>query len=526
MRGIESRRPTPPPVAISPAEHLTGLEVIGHGGMGIVYKAHDARRNEIVAVKVLHQDLCANPTFVSRFLREAESLAQLSHPNIVKGYEVGGAARAIYFTMEYVDGPDLARLSAAHGPLAPRLALQVLKQAARALSYAYAKGKIHRDIKPANLLLTTAGQVKLSDFGLIKSEDDPGLTGAAPIMGTPYYMSPEIASGCQDIDIRADIYSLGTTVFHLLTGRPPFAGQDPPVVMTRQITDAIELPEIGGHGTFGGRADIGGHDAVSCPQDPPPKFADRFRYILSKMLSKRRELRYQTPDELLADLEKVEDVGDTIEYRAVPAFAAPTTPPPTTANRLFSAPTVPALQPRLDSVLEQFQIRLGDTLQDRVAPNSLVTRTYSSGTVLFYEGDDSRDFYVLNSGKCEVLRSGKRLATIDQPGASFGEISAILGGRRTATIRALTKTVCTIVPLEQLKTFLAKNPDVQKGVLEVALTRLKDLNERYVRSQNAAAIAKSRLLRLSRQLAILSSAELAASVNAISDALNASQEQD
>jgi len=482
-----------PLAGVPGAEHLTVRELIGQGGMGIVYKAHDARRDEIVALKVLHEDLCTHATFVSRFKREAASLAELSHPNIVKGYEVGGSDQVIYFTMEHVDGADLAHISAEQGPLDPLLILQVAIQAGRALSYAFSKGKIHRDIKPANLLLTSKGKVKLSDFGLIKGEDDPCLTGITPIMGTPYYMSPEIVSGCQDIDIRSDIYSLGTTLYHLITGSPPFAGQDMPVVMTRQITDTIEIPP---HIRFPG----GG----------------QFRYILSKMLSKRRELRYQTPDELLADLAKIEvPSGATAAPMAPPAL--PKKSALTSSNKLFSAPTVEALRPRLDSVLEQFQVS-----SLKLTDNTTVT--YSSGTVLFYEGDDSRDFYILNSGKCEVLRSGKRLAIIDEPGASFGEISAILGGRRTATIRAVTRTVCTIVPLEKFKTFLAKNPEVQQGVLEMALTRLKDLNERYVNAQNTVAKAKSGLLRMSRQMAFLSPTQLSDSVKAITDSLKATEE--
>ncbi len=482
-----------PLAEIPEAAHLRIVELIGHGGMGIVYKAKDSRRNEIVAVKVLHQDLCVNRLFVQRFLREAASLVELSHPNIVKGYEVGGSNRGIFFTMEFVDGRDLSQLSAERGPLDPWVVLQVMLQAARALSYAFAKGKIHRDIKPANLLLTSDGAVKLSDFGLIKGEDDPGITGAALVIGTPYYMSPEVVSGCQDIDIRSDIYSLGMTVIHLLTGSPPFAGQDMPVVMTKQITDTVELST-----------------KISVPG------GDRFRYILSKMVSKRRELRYQTPDDLLADLEKISADGQW-EEGPIPMPFGRRRATSAAANNLFSAPTVEAPKTKNDAVLDHSHI-------SSLGRRENLTRSYSPGAVLFYEGDDSRDFYILTSGKCEVLRSGKRLAIIDQPGASFGEISAILGGRRTATIRALEQTACSIIPLEQFKFFLAENHEVQQQVMEIALTRLKDLNEKFVRSQNVVGRGKIALRRLIRQMAILSPADVAENVRAIYEILDAFKE--
>jgi serine/threonine protein kinase len=395
--------------------------------------------------------------------------------------------------MEYVDGEDLARVVAEKGPQDPALVLQIMIQATRALSYAFSKGKIHRDIKPANLLLTRRGTIKLSDFGLIKGEGDPGLTGAGPIMGTPFYMSPEVVSGSPDIDIRGDIYSLGATVFHLLTGLPPFAGNDMPVVMTKQITETIEIP-----------ANIRGPGG------------DRFRYVISKMLSKRREIRYQTPDDLLADLEKLVDAdAATSDLPTIPDLGDGTTT--ITSKNLFTAPTIEAVPNQSDKLLSDFQL---SSIQEK-AP---VTRKYLPGTVLFYEGDGSRDFYILNSGKCEVLRSGKRLAIINKPGATFGEMSAILGGRRTATIRALEETVCTIIPLAQFKNYLAENPDMQQQVLEAALTRLQDLNEKYVQSQNAVGKAKMSLLRTIRGIGLIEPEEITENLQTIYKLMNAPEE--
>jgi serine/threonine protein kinase len=465
-------------------KNLELLRLIGQGGMGNVYKARDTKLGTIVAVKILHNDLCANPTFAARFRREAENMLELSHPNIVKGLQVGEAGRTVYFTMEYIDGPDLARLVSEKGPMEPSVVLDIATQAAHALDYAYSKGKIHRDVKPANFLMTPEGVVKLSDLGLVKGETDPRLTGACTVLGTPYYMSPELVSGCADLDIRADLYSLGATLYHLLTGHPPFFNADPPVVMTKQVTDEIEIPA-----------------ELEIP------FGDRFRYLFSKLVSKRREIRYQSPEELLADLETLGSQKSAASPTS-PSAPAPSRSTTAISADLFLPPTVETFKPGLQTVLDQMQIEslTGQDKQEQKHP---------PGSVLFYEGDNSRDFYILQSGRCEVLRSGKRLATIDQPGACFGEMSAILGVRRTATVRTLDKAACTIIPVETFESFLAEHPDLQRRVLEIALKRLRDLNERFVESQNRISASKLELLRLLRQLPHLSSEEAAAKTEEI-----------
>ena len=216
-----------PPTAAALQAALPMLEVLqllGHGGMGAVYKARQPGLDRIVAVKILPPETLRDPAFVERFNREARALAKLNHPNIVGVYDFGQSGGYCHFLMEYVDGANLRQLMRA-GAMTPALALKIVPQVCDALQFAHDEGIVHRDIKPENILLDKKGRVKIADFGLAKLLDttpqDRSLTGTQQIMGTMHYMAPEQLEGSRDVDHRADIYSLGVTFYEMLTGELP-----------------------------------------------------------------------------------------------------------------------------------------------------------------------------------------------------------------------------------------------------------------------------------------------------------------
>jgi predicted Ser/Thr protein kinase len=205
------------------------LEVIGRGGMGVVYRAADRVLDRIVAVKVLAVDHAEEPTFVARFEREARAAAALSHRNIVAVYDSGHDGHARFIVMECVAGANLAQLVGQRGPLPAEQAVQIAGQVAGALAAAHRAGIIHRDIKSANVMVDQAGTVKVLDFGIARATGSTSLTQAA-ILGSAPYIAPEVTRG-QRADERSDIYSLGCVLYEMLTGRPPFTGELPAAIM-------------------------------------------------------------------------------------------------------------------------------------------------------------------------------------------------------------------------------------------------------------------------------------------------------
>ena len=198
------------------------LAEIARGGMGVVYRARQAKLNRLVALKMIRSGELADDEQVTRFYAEAEAAAKLDHPGIVPVYEVGEANGQHYFSMALVVGINLNEQVRKEGPLPPKEAARLLKQVVEAVEYAHSKGIIHRDIKPQNILLDEAGQPRLTDFGLAKQVmDRSDLTATGQVMGTPSYMPPEQAAGKLDeIGPASDVYSLGATLYFLLTGRP------------------------------------------------------------------------------------------------------------------------------------------------------------------------------------------------------------------------------------------------------------------------------------------------------------------
>ena len=223
---------------------LEFIELLGRGGMGVVYKARQRELDRIVAVKILSPEVRGKPAFTERFSREARAMAKLSHPNIVTIHEFGQQDSLYYLLMEYVDGANL-RQAMQREPLPQSEALTIVPQICSALQYAHSSGVIHRDIKPENMLIDRQGNIKIADFGLSKllqkEDSDLSLTGNRQVMGTPMYMAPEQIHQTKSVDHRADLYSLGVVFYELLTGEIPVGRFDPP---SKKVGIDVRLDEV------------------------------------------------------------------------------------------------------------------------------------------------------------------------------------------------------------------------------------------------------------------------------------------
>jgi serine/threonine-protein kinase len=264
------------------------LEKIGAGGMGQVFKAEHRRMHRIVAVKMLPGAMMQNTAVVARFEREVMAAAKLNHPNIVAAFDADNANGVHLLVMEYVAGSDLAALVKKNGPCSVGQAVNYILQAAKGLQAAHAEGIVHRDIKPANLLLDKEGTVKILDMGLarfsaeVDADKQAGLTNTGTIMGTVDYMAPEQALDTKTADARADIYSLGCSLFYLLIGKPPYLGD---TLMNRLLAHREQpIPSV---------------RAIR------PDVPDQVAAVCRRMLAKSVDDRYQTMTEMIADLEQL-----------------------------------------------------------------------------------------------------------------------------------------------------------------------------------------------------------------------------
>jgi len=219
------------------AERYELREVVGHGGMSTVYKAHDSLLERNVALKVLHKQYNEDEDFVERFKREARSVAQLQHPNIVTVIDRGEEDGRQYIVFEYIDGENLKELVVRKGRLGIRAALEIALEIARGLAFAHDHGLVHRDVKPQNVLLNGDGGAKVTDFGIARSLDvEHGVTQTGTVLGTSNYIAPEQASG-QPVDAHTDVYSLGIVLYEMLTGELPFPGENFVAVAMKHIQE-------------------------------------------------------------------------------------------------------------------------------------------------------------------------------------------------------------------------------------------------------------------------------------------------
>ncbi|MCE9603303.1 MAG: SUMF1/EgtB/PvdO family nonheme iron enzyme [Planctomycetia bacterium] len=272
------------------------LGKIGAGGMGEVFKAHHRRMKRLAAIKLLPASLTKDEGAVKRFEREVQAAAKLSHPNIVQTHDAGVQRGVWYLVMEYVEGQDLSAIIKQKGPLPVSAATDYILQAARGLAFAHGKGVVHRDIKPANLLLDQEGVVKILDMGLARFDSsgdaaDHQLTNTGAVMGTVDYMAPEQAQDTHAADARSDIYSLGCSLFRLLTGESVYQGE---TVVKKIFAHAGDpIPSL-------------------CARRPDcPAEIDR---IFRKMVAKRPDDRYQKASELVAELEAFRNPGATASF--------------------------------------------------------------------------------------------------------------------------------------------------------------------------------------------------------------------
>ena len=217
------------------------VERIAAGGMGEVFRAHDAVLAREVAIKVLHRSLAGDPAFFDRFRREARAAAGLAHPNIVAVYDWGAVDGVYYMVMEYVRGPSVRHLLNEQGRMEPAQAAEILRQTLLALGHAHHEGFVHRDMKPENLLVTREGVVKVADFGLARAYADGRVTQAGAVTGTVQYLAPEQIRG-EPADPRSDLYSLGIVAYELLTGKLPFTGETAMAIAYKHLSDRVPPP--------------------------------------------------------------------------------------------------------------------------------------------------------------------------------------------------------------------------------------------------------------------------------------------
>src|SRR5712692_676376 len=243
--GYQGHFTAPTPKELAPLfPQLEILALLGQGGMGAVYKARQPGLDRLVALKILPPESVRDPSFAERFSREARALAKLNHPNIVSVYDSGKAGDLYYFIMEFIDGVNLRQLMRT-GHILPREALQIVPQICDALQFAHDEGIVHRDIKPENILLDKRGRVKIADFGIAKLLGSKAveytLTGPWQVMGTAHYMAPEQMAKPQEVDHRADIYSLGVVFYELLTGQLPIGRFAPP---SKKVQIDVRLDQV------------------------------------------------------------------------------------------------------------------------------------------------------------------------------------------------------------------------------------------------------------------------------------------
>src|SRR5262245_47148688 len=284
---VEDETPSPAGKTIG---HYQIISLVGKGGMGEVYRARDSRLSRDVAVKILPETFSRDAERLRRFEREARAASALNHPNIITIHEIGEVDDMRYIVTEYIEGETLRQRIAA-GKIIISEALDVATQVASALAAAHAAGIVHRDIKPENLMMRPDGLVKVLDFGLAKLAEQTGskIDSRAPtigklstepglVMGTPQYMSPEQARG-EELDARADLFSLGVTLYEMATGHAPFKGETPAALFAELLT----------------------HEPPS-PRTLNPGLPVGLEHIIGKALEKDRDLRTQSAQEMLADL--------------------------------------------------------------------------------------------------------------------------------------------------------------------------------------------------------------------------------
>jgi eukaryotic-like serine/threonine-protein kinase len=335
------------------------LELIGRGGMSTVWKADDRLLDRTVAIKVLHEQFTKDEEYVERFRREARSVAQLSHPNIVTVIDRGEHEGGQYIVFECVEGENLKQLIERTGPLPVRDALLLALQMGRALAFAHHRGLIHRDVKPQNVLLNEDGQAKMTDFGIARSVDVEGVTITGTVLGTSEYIAPEQARG-QQVDALTDVYSLGVVLYELLTGSVPFEGESFVAIALRHVNE--QAPSV-----------------LERRPDVPPRLA----MAIERAMAKRPGQRFESMDEFVSELESCLADMDPSSEGATMIARSPSRPrtrrrQPRERRRRFGmlwpiAAVVAILAVAGLAALAAMALRDGDNGSPQAAPNARIT---------------------------------------------------------------------------------------------------------------------------------------------------------
>jgi serine/threonine protein kinase len=277
---------------------------VGQGAMGSVFRGRDLKTNGVVAVKILAPEHCRKPRVLARFEREAETMTTLRHPNIVQLYGHGRRGALPFIVMEFLEGLTLGDVMTKNGALGVHETVAVVKQVAAGLSFLHHHGLVHRDVKPHNIVIGVGGRVTILDLGVVRDQANPGLTRPGAMVGTPYYMSPEQIYGVDDIDKRTDVYALAAMTFEMLTGRPPFLGNNNFEVLYGHKTQAPP-------------------DAAALVRSLPKGVSQ----AIARGMAKKREERPASATEFVADVEAAAGAKKVDLGKAFAAIIPPPAPP-------------------------------------------------------------------------------------------------------------------------------------------------------------------------------------------------------